>query len=394
MEKLMSLGNKLATSLLKEDTINPEGINEIFGEKEEIEILEALCNKEHQKNRILLSRVFDKSKRKQWKELKSRIQPKKKVMDLRRITSIAAIFTGIVGVVYFNTDRIWFEAVSQQVSLDKDLITLRLGNGNIEIVTSNDERKIVTQEGVAVASQKGEVLIYSNLKDSQDTNEALTYNELTVPYGKTFKLELSDGTQVYLNAGTTFKYPVAFIKTEHRQVFLDGEALFDVSKSKTHPFIVSTEDLNVRVLGTRFNVSSYKEDATTQTVLVEGSVGLYQKDEIFKETSATVLTPGKIASLNKRNKTIEIKEVDVEEYIAWTQGKLFFKIRPFSEIIEVLERHYDVSITNNYEKLNAQRFFAKFDIETIEEVLNSFQFSEAFEYEVNDNEIIITKAKQ
>ena len=73
MEKLMSLGNKIATSLLKEDTINPEGINEIFGEKEEIEILEALCNKEHQKNRILLSRVFDKSKRKQWKELKSRI---------------------------------------------------------------------------------------------------------------------------------------------------------------------------------------------------------------------------------------------------------------------------------------------------------------------------------
>jgi ferric-dicitrate binding protein FerR (iron transport regulator) len=104
-----------------------------------------------------------------------------------------------------------------------------------------------------------------------------------------------------------------------------------------------------------------------------------------------MLTPEHIAFWNKKEPQISINEVDVNEYTAWTKGVLIFKVRTFSEIIKVLERHYDVAITNNYTELNNQRFFAKFDIETIDQVLASFQDSEPFDIKKEGNKISITK---
>ena len=132
-----------------------------------------------------------------------------------------------------------------------------------------------------------EVKLFTLMASSAET---LVYNTLKIPYGKQFEVELSDGTIVHLNSGTTLRYPVAFLKNQNRKVFLTGEAFFEVAKDKAHPFTVSTQELNVEVLGTKFNASSYTEDVTTDIVLVEGKVALY-KDK--KENNNSVkLTPG------------------------------------------------------------------------------------------------------
>src|SRR5690606_36367432 len=118
-------------------------------------------------------------------------------------------------------------------------------------------------------------------------SDKLAYNTLKIPFGKKFRLQLSDGTMVHINSGSTLKYPIKFIAGENRQVYLDGEAFFDVAKDKKHPFIVNADNLNVRVLGTHFNVSNYPEDAVTDVVLVEGSVGMYRSNEEFDASKNT-----------------------------------------------------------------------------------------------------------
>ncbi len=307
----------------------------------------------------------------------------------------AAVFVGLIAVSYFYV--FMNEGGIKELELDKEAITLTLEDGTVKIITKEGNEKIIDDNGIVVGTQEGNKLEYSSqekYKDKDSESEVLVYNELYIPYGQTFELVLSDGTDIHLNAGTTLKYPINFIKNQPRIVYLNGEALLEVTKSKTVPFTVHTSEINVRVLGTKFNINAYEEDKVIQTVLVEGSVGLYKNAVEFNIDNATLLKPQHLASWNKEDKDMKINEVDVTEYTAWAEGRLLFKVRPFSEIIKVLERHYDVAITNNYKKLNTQRFFAKFDTETIEEILVSFQQSEAFDYKIINNKIIINPPKQ
>src|SRR5699024_4461413 len=104
----------------------------------------------------------------------------------------------------------------------------------------------------------------------------LVYNTLWVPYGKQFKLELSDGTHIVLNSGTQIKYPIHFSADQKRKVFLKGEAFFHVAKDSSRQFVVKSKDQMVEVYGTKFNVSAYREAPRVKTVLIEGSVGVFQ----------------------------------------------------------------------------------------------------------------------
>ena len=296
----------------------------------------------------------------------------------------AAVFVGLVGLSYFYT------TYNNQTVIDENAIILTLDNGDIKVISEDGTGEIITKKGQVIVTQKSGSLNYSN-SDSKNksTEEKLVFNELAIPYGKKLQITLSDGTLVHLNAGSTLKYPVKFLPRMERQVFLNGEAFFEVAKDTKNLFVVHTSEVNIQVYGTKFNVNAYKEDQEINTVLVEGSVGIYSQNEKGSE-NIVMLTPEHIASWNKKEKQIQINEVDVNEYTAWTTGQLIFKVRPFSEIIKVLERHYDVTITNNYKQLNNQRFFAKFDIETIEQVLRSFQDSEPFVFKKEGNKIIIT----
>jgi transmembrane sensor len=269
--------------------------------------------------------------------------------------------------------------------INKNEIILQLEGGNIKILSADGIEKVVNKEGEIIGSQKGNQLIY----EDSPIVETLVYNTLTVPYGKRFELKLSDGTHIYLNAGTSLKYPIKFIEGEKRQVYLNGEAFFDVAKDANHPFIVNMNNVGVRVLGTKFNASSYPENDEVTTVLVEGSVSVFDNNMYYNKETASPLKPGYLASWNKQTKQISIEEADIAMHTAWIEGRILFRHMPFKNIIKKLERHYDVTIMNNNKNLDKEFFTASFDIETIEQVMETFHKNYNINYSLINNQIII-----
>lgn len=264
-------------------------------------------------------------------------------------------------------------------------ITLELGDGSVEILKENNSKNISNEKDSAVvAKQENDKLIYESV--NPEDNE-LVYNRLIVPYGKRFKIELSDGTVVQLNSGTKIKYPVAFTDPNSRDVFLEGEAFFTVKENPDHPFIVHTEKMNVRVLGTRFNVSSYDNEDTTSAVLIQGSVKVYKPNETDNLNEGIIISPKQQAAIQNEEFTIE--EVDVQKHIAWTEGILFFDNDRFVDIVKELERYYNIKIFNNYQELNDIRYTGTFQYNTISQVLDVFQKNTKFEYEMVNESITI-----
>lgn len=299
----------------------------------------------------------------------------------------AAVFIAFIGIGYYFMNQHKTTAVTgNQLQIADDKITLELENGNVKVIQTNGAQQHINISGKVVAEQIGNILNY----EKENSAEELAYNILTIPNGKKFQVVLSDGTEVHLNSGSVLKYPVKFITGINRQVYLlEGEAYFDVAKDPKHPFIVNADDMNIRVLGTEFNVSTYPEDSSINTVLVEGAVSIFGKDKTYDKATSLELKPGYMASWDKTKNNATINEVDTNIYTGWKNGKLIFKNIQFKNIIKKLERHYNVTIINNNSKLDEKNYDATFDVETIEEVLNSFNKNYEIEYTIENNKIII-----
>ncbi|MES2486622.1 MAG: FecR domain-containing protein [Bacteroidota bacterium] len=311
-------------------------------------------------------------------------EPKVRKLHWRRYTAIAACFALLAtsGWFYLQSTQ---PMVKPMLKLNGTEITLQLENGDIQVITEDGTIQIMDAEGNIVGNQDKTTIAYS--KDADVGH--LAYNTLKIPYGKRFQLKLSDGTVVHLNAGTTLKYPVKFLAGQERTVYLDGEAFFDVAKDKKHPFIVSANDLNVRVLGTHFNVSNYAEDDNTDVVLVEGSVGLYTANQQFDAGKNTVLKPGYRGRFSKAESEISTKRVATKMYTAWIDGDLIFRDMTFKNICRKLERHYNITIKIPNNKLAAERFNASFKNQSIEKVMSYFHELNGFGYTIKDDTVII-----
>lgn len=266
----------------------------------------------------------------------------------------------------------------------EEAITLQLENGAIHIIKEDGTTQVVDVNGNVVGKQKGNLLEYG----SSVAKDTIAYNIIKIPYGKRFELKLSDGTNVHLNSGSSLRYPVRFVEKDKRQVFLDGEAYFDVTKDAKHPFIVSSNDMNVKVLGTKFNVTSYKKDAKTYAVLVEGSIAASSK---LEQNDNVILKPGYRAYFE--DKKLKTEVADVRKYVAWVSGELMFIDDSFDVISNKLERKYNVEIINNYKDLDDIVITATFKNENIYQVLKTFQTYEAFDFTINNRTITINKPK-
>ncbi|MEZ4968736.1 MAG: FecR family protein [Flavobacteriaceae bacterium] len=309
-----------------------------------------------------------------------------KAFQIRSVLKYAAVFIGAFGLAY----GYWlYSSKAIAPSVSEDAITLILENGKTITISPDSQQTITNVQGKILGEQKGDHLDYSNPTEV----EKLIYNTLTVPNGKRFRVVLSDGTIAHLNAGSSLKYPVKFMEHHNRQVFLNGEAYFDVTTNKSAPFIVTSGSLDVRVLGTKFNISSYPEDQQINTVLVEGAVSLYSSKKDYDPIKAIRLEPGYKATWDRVYEKTEFEEVDTDIYTSWIAGKLVIKEISFINIIQKLQRHYKVSIENNYEYLNHEVFTATFDIETIEEALRIFAQETPFEYEIKGDKITIYEPK-
>lgn len=300
----------------------------------------------------------------------------------RRIASVAAIFVGLFSLAYFFWQK---PATQNSVDIPEDAITLEFEDGSIEILLEDSAKKIVNKVGKVLGQQQGGQISYEHSGIAKE----LVYNTLTVPYGKRFELKLSDGTSVHLNAGTSLKYPVKFIDGQSRKVFLTGEAFFGVSKDTLHPFVVNTAMMDVRVLGTQFNVSSYNEDQNTDVVLVEGSVAMYGTSSNFNDKTSIILEPGLKGTFEKESGNIKTEHVVTDIYTAWTNGELAYRNMTFKNILKKLERHYDVVITNNDNRLADEVFNASYGEISLHKVLEDLKLTYGINYMINGTNITI-----
>lgn len=314
-----------------------------------------------------------------WSSVVKGTNRKETIVTRKLLASVAAIFIGVTALGYLflqqNTNNL--------ETLPSDVITLQLEDGTIKVLGEKDVTNIVDKTGNIISQQNNNQLVYSG---NQSDRKELVYNTLTIPYGKTFKLVLSDGTKVHLNAGSSLRYPIQFLSGMERTVFVTGEIFLDVAKDLEHPFIVNADNLNVKVLGTQFNVNAYPEDQIAEVVLVEGSVSLYAK----KSKSKEVLKPGFKASFNRKEENIVTNKVLTGIYTSWMDGELVFRNMSFNNILKKLERYYDVKIINNNHELSAEKFNASFGSNPIiEDVLEELKITYDLDYKIEENSITI-----
>ncbi|MFK5972921.1 MAG: FecR family protein, partial [Flavobacteriaceae bacterium] len=315
-------------------------------------------------------------------ESKKAQKPKRPIF--RSVLKYAAIFIGLIALGYGYYE---YAVPSNQLQeQDSNVITLQLDNGEIQILSSDDSHAITDAQGNVLGEKEGSKLDYKDAK----VEERLVFNTLTMPYGKRFEIALSDGTTVHLNAGSSIRYPIKFLKNKNRQVYLKGEAFFIVSEDKEHPFIVSVPGMDVTVLGTEFNVTAYPEDSHINTVLVEGSVKLSNTNDVSGNIDI-LLDPGFKAEWDNLSGKSKVEEVDTDIYTSWISGRLVIKNLPFKNIINRLERFYNVKIENSYRGLDTQVYTASFNDETIEDVLGSFAENKKFNFEINNSTITISQ---
>jgi transmembrane sensor len=198
--------------------------------------------------------------------------------------------------------------------------------------------------------------------------------QVIIPYGKRSEITLADDTKVWLNAGSQLSYPLKFTGNT-REVYLAGEAFFEVESDAAKPFHVITGDMTIRVTGTRFNVTSYANDQTTQAVLLSGKIDAARNKRFSRSLE---LEPGERIVYNKQEERFEKESVDVELYASWVNGYLIFDNEPVDNIFKKLERYYNKNILT--EKLSGQpKFTGKLDLaDDLEKVLKNIGFSASF----------------
>ncbi len=296
---------------------------------------------------------------------------------------IAAVFLLLVSIggvwYYFQTDRQTFPVeLATAEQLEKGRVILPDGTIN----------EFDTEQTQIRQTASGELTINSDTLSLGDTAEKAgktTLAQVIIPYGKRSDITLADGTRIWLNSGSQLTYPVNFTGNS-REVYLAGEAFFEVESDPAKPFHVITGDMKIRVTGTRFNVTSYANDPTTQAVLLSGKVTAAKNQRFARSVE---LQPGERVVYNKQEDNMEKDRVDVELYASWVNGYLVFDNEPVGNIFNKLERYYNKNILT--EKLSGQpTFTGKLDLaDDLEKVLKNIGFSASFSVDYENGVYLI-----
>ncbi|EDM34758.1 putative anti-sigma factor [Pedobacter sp. BAL39] len=213
---------------------------------------------------------------------------------------------------------------------------LTLANGK-KLDLDDTQTGMISREGASTVRKTADgKLTYGNSMDAPDQN-AVIYNSIETPRGGQYQLTLADGTVVWLNAGSTLKYPTAFSGRE-RNVELTGEAYFQVAKNKDRPFSVAVNGMKVEVLGTHFNIMAYENENTVQTTLLEGSV------KLTKDGHSKMLLPNQQGVLSTGASNFQVRNVNTENVVAWKNGFFKFDDENIETIMRKVARWYDVEI--------------------------------------------------
>jgi transmembrane sensor len=316
----------------------------------------------------------------------SRIKAEQAASKRKRLFSAMKYAAGILlivsaGIVYFalkQHDHSFPVIASDSESLLKGRIILADGSTH----------EFDTKQTIIQQTSTGTVMLNNDTIENGSEGskgDAIRMNQIIIPYGKRSGITLADGSHIWLNSGSQLSYPSEFRKNS-REVYLTGEAFFDVKTDAAKPFYVITKDIRIRVMGTRFNVTSYAEDNFSQTVLLRGKVRIAQKSIFAKSLE---LEPGERFTLDKSKNTVVTDNVDVRMFSSWVDGFLIFENEPTTEIFKKLERYYNQRIIAD-QALDGITFSGKLDLkDDIRDVLNNIAFASSLHVTRNDTYFII-----
>lgn len=280
----------------------------------------------------------------------------------------------------------WFVALHWQAVEREGRMLAQAGEelSNRVVLTLSDGRQVALSEkagnleerGGARMRHDGQQLSYGG----QDSVAAVVYNTLSTPRGAEYCVELADGTRVWLNAGSELRYPTAF-RGATREVYLCGEAFFDVATRRECPFIVHASAFDVRVTGTEFNVRDYPREAASAT-LAEGRV------EVMQGGRSAALVPGEEAITTADG--IRVRKVNLDEAIAWRRNAFSFRERPLEELLSEIGRWYDVEVFYLNPSLKGLHFTAWFRrTESIGEVMRILEKTQKVKFELKGKTLIV-----
>lgn len=370
--------SKLADNLItRELQANPESDKELRLAKDIQQSIKSAKNKMSTEHKLLLDQRIIVS-----------IKSAKRRKIIFRISS-AAVFLVMVGIVTFfnmtNEPGILRYAKTESGPIESEYTKL--------VLSGRDEIQIISKESKIEYSANGKII---NI-DEQSTPDQPTpiveneYNTLIVPFGKRSRLTLPDNTVVWLNSGSKLIYPVKF-SSKKREVFLEGEAMFKVSHDENLPFFVLTSNLDIKVLGTIFNVCAYSDDTTVNTVLESGSVEIRYKSALFALQNKEQMVPGMMAVYNTNEKSIVQTMVNTKNFTSWKDGYVILEKSTLGSIIKKLSRYYNVKIEFENPELEAETFSGYLDLrDSAIKVLELISEMVDIEIEQDDTTISIKK---
>lgn len=296
---------------------------------------------------------------------------------LKYVASIALIIT--------TGALVWFSLQKNDSFPLEDLKSVQF-KGKV-IFSSGITREFETEKTIITQTSSGNLMINNDTISLSQDNKAdePELNHIIIPYGKRSEVTLADGTHIWLNSGSQLSYPSKFTASS-REVYLSGEAFFDVAHDVSKPFYVVTKDFRIKVLGTKFNVSSYNEDKTIQTVLLEGSVSA-RKNKLFGKSIE--LLPGERMVYDKAEDSFSKDAVDVQLYASWVNGYLIFENEPICQVATKLERYYNQPIVPG-KITETITFSGKLDLkENIKDVLENISYASSVKITMTDGVFLI-----
>ena len=270
-----------------------------------------------------------------WKSFKKRQQQRKRNIRVG-VAVVASICLLITSALWLWLGTLGEERVVLAEQGQQNNVCLVLSTGEVVDISNVGQDEVKLDKGTKL--YEGNRLEYVQ-PDSLHKKE-LEFNQLIIPKGTFYHLVLSDGTKVWLNADSKIKYPVSFGQ-DKREVSLRGEGYFEVAKDSARPFIMSTDKMDVKVLGTTFDVNTYEDEGKSFVVLVEGLV-----EVSAGKGESRIITPGYMAEVDMHDvqAKIHVSKCDTEHYIAWKSGNFSFRNAALTEILKRVSRYYDVTV--------------------------------------------------
>ena len=314
------------------------------------ELFQRMLSSEHVEKSISRFVKTEEEEERGWWQLQQRARSGRSVRKIKWFPYAAAIvlILSVGGVFYFSGDKEQTEILpiaKNEVQVPGSRAVLILPDGRkVDLENEVLRSDLAQSDSLLLVSARS--LKYRDI-DSPDTTEI--FHTLEIPRGGEYLLTLSDGTMIYLNSESTLSFPVKF-QGKERKVYLTGEAYFKVAKNTEHPFVVTAGELEVLVTGTTFGVRAYKDEKDIQTTLESGQV------TVRVEGKSVKLVPNKQVLFNKSTMGLEVRDVDVDLYLAWADGRLVYDNCPLEKILTDLGRWYNIDVFYSRDELRSYQF--------------------------------------